>query len=247
VLASSGLLANRVLACGELAWTDWDESDAPATDPAVTAALNPPVIGSINSSSDNKPNAGPVRNGGIAPAEEAIVGIASFYDDPQRTASGEPYDPNAFTAAAQLKIRDKFGGIRFGVKYQPAFAVAEYENKKLIIKVNDVGPLRPGRKFDLSRAAMAYFGGLEKGLLQEFKVTPLPLGQTYVAGPVTDVELAALGIGDGGADLAMAQAQAPDTQEMPILDAGITIPLPEPLRETTPTADNGSQPETEEG
>lgn len=244
VLASSGLLANRALACGELAWSDWDESDTPATDLTVTAALNPTVTGSINSTI-NKPNAGPVRNGGIAPAEETIIGIASFYDDPQPTASGEPYDPKAFTAAAQLKIRDKFGGIRFGVKYQPAFAVAEYENKKLIIKFNDVGPLRPGRKFDLSRAAMAYFGGLEKGLLQEFKVTPLPLGQTYVAGPVTDVELAALGIGDGGARLAT--AQAPDAQEMPILDAGITIPLPEPMREASPAAELAIQPETEEG
>ncbi|HET7680272.1 MAG TPA: septal ring lytic transglycosylase RlpA family protein, partial [Xanthobacteraceae bacterium] len=103
---------------------------------------------------------------------ETIVGIASFYHEPQQTASGEPFDPDAFTAAAQLEIRDKFGGIRFGVKYQPAYAVAEYEGKKLILKFNDVGPLRPGRKFDLSRAAFAYFDGLEKGLLPDVKVTP---------------------------------------------------------------------------
>jgi hypothetical protein len=56
--------------------------------------------------------------------------------------------------------------------------------------------LRPGRKFDLSRAAMAYFGGLEKGLLPDVKVKPLPLGQLYTAGPVTDAQLAALGIGE---------------------------------------------------
>ena len=47
-------------------------------------------------------------------AEDAIVGIASFYDEPQQTASGEQYDPNAYTAAAQLEIRDTFGGIRYG-------------------------------------------------------------------------------------------------------------------------------------
>ncbi|HET7680714.1 MAG TPA: hypothetical protein VFK79_11330, partial [Xanthobacteraceae bacterium] len=57
-------------------------------------------------------------------------------------------------------------------------------------------PLRPGRKFDLSRAAFAYFDGLEKGLLPDVKVTPLPLGQSYPAGPVTDTQLAALGLGN---------------------------------------------------
>jgi rare lipoprotein A len=127
---------------------------------------------------------------------ETIIGIASFYHEPQQTASGEPFDPDAFTAAAQLEIRGKFGGIRFGVKYQPAYAVAEYKGKKLILKFNDVGPLRPGRKFDLSRAAFAYFGKLKKGLLPDVKVTPLPLGQSYPAGPVTDAQLAALGLGN---------------------------------------------------
>src|SRR5690348_7496570 len=86
-----------------------------------------------------------------------IVGAASFYDDPGETASGEQYDPKAFTAAAQLEIRDKFGGIKFGRLYRASYAIAEYAGKKLILKFNDVGPLRPGRKFDLSRAAMEYF------------------------------------------------------------------------------------------
>lgn len=123
---------------------------------------------------------------------ESIIGVASFYDDPQRTSSGEEYDPNAFTAAAQLAIRDKFGGIRFGKNYQAAYAVAEYEGKRIIVKFNDVGPLRPGRLFDLSRAAMAYFGGLDKGLLQDVRVTPLPLGYSYTPGPVSDEQAAVL-------------------------------------------------------
>src|SRR4029453_13908532 len=125
---------------------------------------------------------------------QTIIGVASFYDAPQRTASGEDYDPDAFTAAAKLAIRNKFGGKRFGKNYRPAYAVAEYEGKKVILKFNDVGPLQPGRKFDLSRAAMAHFGGLEKGLLPGFKVTPLPLGKVYSAGPVTDEALADFGI-----------------------------------------------------
>ena len=91
-----------------------------------------------------------------AESDTTIIGAASFYDDPGETASGEQYDPTAFTAAAQLKIRDKFGGIKFGRLYQPSYGIAEYAGKKLIVKFNDVGPLRPGRMFDLSRAAMKY-------------------------------------------------------------------------------------------
>jgi rare lipoprotein A len=142
-----------------------------------------------------------------AASADTIIGIASYYDDPQRTASGEPFNPNAFTAAAQLEIRHKFGGIRFGVKYRPAYAVVEYRKKKLILKFNDVGPLRPGRIVDLSRAAMAYFNGLKKGLLRNVKVTPLPLGKVFTPGPVTDAQLAALGIGNIGNAVATARAE----------------------------------------
>jgi rare lipoprotein A len=138
---------------------------------------------------------------------ETIVGAASFYDISGETASGEQYDPKAFTAAAQLAIRDRFGGIRFGSLYRDAFAVAEYGGKKLILKFNDVGPLRPGRKFDLSRAAMEYFDGMDKGVLPDLKVTVLPLGQEFAPGPVTDEQLAALGFGN--ADVLLASANEP--------------------------------------
>lgn len=177
---------------------DLEESESAA------AELNPLLV--CWTSAELRNLAVPHQALAALPSVETIVGIASFYNKPQQTASGEPFDPNAFTAAAQLAIRDKFGGIRFGVKYQPAYAVAEYRNKKLILKFNDVGPLRPGRKFDLSRAAMAYFKGLKKGLLRNVRVTPLPLGQTYRPGPVTDAQLAALGIGNIGVAVAAAEA-----------------------------------------
>lgn len=121
---------------------------------------------------------------------EVIVGIASFYDEPGPTASGEPYDATAFTAAALTEIRDKFGGIKFGKDYRPAFAIAEYRGKRAILKFNDVGPLKPGRKFDLSRAAMEHFGGTELGLLPDFKIALLPPGRTYTPGPLVDVQVA---------------------------------------------------------
>lgn len=123
--------------------------------------------------------------------DQTIAGVASFYNFPQQTASGDDYDPNAFTAAAQKELRAKFGGIHFGKNYQPAYALVEYAGKKIIVKFNDVGPLLPGRSFDLSKAAMAYLGGLGKGLL-DVRVTPLPLGHTYTPGPVNDASVAEL-------------------------------------------------------
>jgi rare lipoprotein A (peptidoglycan hydrolase) len=161
----------------------------------TTGALNPALVCLIGAELENLAILTIPNNRIVLPPDEIIVGIASYYEKPQQTASGEQFDPDGFTAAAQLEIRDKFGGIKYGRLYQPAYAVVEYESKKLILKFNDVGPLRPGRKFDLSRAAMAYFGGLEKGLLPDVKVRPLPLGQVFEAGPVTDAQLAALGIG----------------------------------------------------
>jgi rare lipoprotein A (RlpA)-like double-psi beta-barrel protein len=173
----------------------------------------------------------------VSPESETIIGAASFYDDPGETASGEQYDPKAFTAAAQLEIRDKFGGIKFGRLYRASFAVAEYGGKKLILKFNDVGPLRPGRKFDLSRAAMEYFDGVDKGVLPDFKITVLPVGQDYRAGPVTDEELVAMGIGQGNFKLAsadpndtrtagadQAQAETPDAMVATVSAAALVMP-----------------------
>ena len=194
------LVSTRPLGAVEPAADETERQEGAACE-AKQTALSPPIrAGEEFPTLD--PALRPVIDAATPRIDEAIVGIASFYDYPQETASGEPYDAKAFTAAAQLEIRERFGGIRFGRLYQPAYAIAEHGGKKLIIKFNDVGPLMPGRKFDLSRAAMEYFEGLDKGLLEDFKVTPLPLGRTYAAGPITDADLIALGIGQSPAMVA---------------------------------------------
>ena len=189
-ISASLLITTQVLACGHE--ENAEKVEVEAADKSAAAAIEPApaqadstVISDIITGPDF-----------LLSSEDAIIGIASFYEESQQTASGERYDPNAFTAAAQLAIRHKFGGVRFGRLYQPAYALAEYEKKKIILKINDVGPLRPGRIIDLSRAAMAYFADLDKGLLPGFKVTPLPLGQEYAVGPVTDAQLAMLGFAE---------------------------------------------------
>lgn len=215
-------LTNRALACSMPACGNPKAAKAGTAKSESAAPLNRWRVASIDY--DQPINPAAERDSASAPdIGETIIGPASFYEDPQQTASGEQYDPDAFTAAARLKIRDKFGGIRFGRLYQPAFAIAEYEGKKLILKFNDVGPLVKDRKFDLSRAAMAYFGGLIKGVLPNLKVTLLPLGQIYSQGPVTDEQLAALRVRsiDGG----IATVQAPIAHEPVGMESSVDLAL----------------------
>jgi rare lipoprotein A len=121
-----------------------------------------------------------------------IVGTASTYNPYKggknagglETASGEPYDPRAWTAAIQTDLREHFGGIRYGRLYRPAYALVESGNKQLIVKINDVGPLRPDRVIDLNERSMRYFDPfLQLGLIRNVTVTLLP-GEDWTTGPV---------------------------------------------------------------
>jgi len=121
-----------------------------------------------------------------------IVGVASTYnpyrpgrlEGGKKTASGEPYDPIKWTAAIQIDLREKFGGVGYGRQYRPAYALVEGVNKKAIIKINDVGQLRPGRVIDLNEQTMRYFDPtLKLGLIRGVRITPL-VGDKWAAGPV---------------------------------------------------------------
>ena len=121
---------------------------------------------------------------------DAIVGAASTYnpfrpgwrEGGPNTASGERYDPSVWAAAIKTSLRQKFGGVRYGER--PKFALVEAVGKKIIVKINDVGPLTPGRIIDLNERAMRYFDpDLRRGLLHDIRVTPLA-GQDLTAGPL---------------------------------------------------------------
>ncbi|MGA7018893.1 MAG: septal ring lytic transglycosylase RlpA family protein [Pseudolabrys sp.] len=102
-----------------------------------------------------------------------------------QTASGEPYDPEAWTAAIKTDLRNQFRGVRYGRLYQPAFALVERGDKQLIVKINDVGPLRPGRVLDLNERSMRHFDpSMTRGLLDDVKITLLP-GENWTPGPVS--------------------------------------------------------------
>jgi rare lipoprotein A len=131
----------------------------------------------------------------VALTPPVLVGIASTYNplDPgdktagdMETASGETYDELAWTAAIRTDLRDRFGGVRYGRNYEPTFALVESGSKRVIVRINDVGPLRPGRIIDLNKRAMRYFDpSLELGLISGVSVTPLA-GSKWKTGPVVD-------------------------------------------------------------
>ena len=120
----------------------------------------------------------------------AIVGAASMYN-PHRpgyregganTASGERYDPWAWAAAIKTNLRKEFGGVQYGAR--PKYALIEGVGKKAIVKINDVGPLMPGRIIDFDERTMRYFDpSLRLGVIDGVRVTPLP-GDDWTPGPI---------------------------------------------------------------
>jgi rare lipoprotein A len=125
-----------------------------------------------------------------AASGDAIVGAASTYnpfrpgwrEGGPNTASGERYDPSGWAAAIKTSLRQKFGGVRYGAR--PKYALVEAVGKKVIVKINDVGPLTPGRIIDLNERAMRYFDpSLQLGVIYSVIVRPL-FGDYWVPGPV---------------------------------------------------------------
>jgi rare lipoprotein A len=122
----------------------------------------------------------------------SIVGVASMYN-PYRpgnqeggtqTASGESYDPAAWTAAIQTDLREQFGGVRYGKDYRPTYALVESADRQVVIKINDVGSLKAGRVIDFNEQTMRYFDPtLELGLIDSVTITPL-LGDDWSPGPI---------------------------------------------------------------
>lgn len=87
----------------------------------------------------------------------------SYYADKfngKKTASGAVYKHSKMTAAHKT--------LPFGTEVE----IVNIENlKKVIVTVNDRGPLKAGRAFDLSQGAFKKIGNLNDGILKvKFKV-----------------------------------------------------------------------------
>jgi rare lipoprotein A len=105
---------------------------APAAEGAATVPENAPA------------NAGPGE-----------TGHASWYDLKSRTASGEPMDANALTAAHRT--------LPLGTRVE----VANLDNgRAVVVRINDRGPFIEGRIIDVSKAAAKALGMIGAGVAQ---------------------------------------------------------------------------------
>jgi rare lipoprotein A len=79
---------------------------------------------------------------------------ASFYGEGQMTASGEPFDPSALTAAHKT--------LPMGSKVR---VINKNNGRSVVVRINDRGPYAGGRCLDLSTAAMKKVGGTGSGVI----------------------------------------------------------------------------------
>ena len=88
----------------------------------------------------------------MAKGPGASFGVASFYSEGNKTASGEKFDPTELTAASP--------SLPFGTRLR----VTNVSNgRSVVVRVNDRGPFVPGRVVDVSYSAAETLGMVGRG------------------------------------------------------------------------------------
>ncbi|HEX5541400.1 MAG TPA: septal ring lytic transglycosylase RlpA family protein [Micromonospora sp.] len=127
------------------------ESRTTTPTPSRTTASSPSRAAAPSPTRAAAPS--PTRTGSGNVVARGTCG-ASFYYEPQPTASGERFDPEAMTAA------HKTWAFNTRVKVtNPA------NGKSVVVRINDRGPYIDGRCLDLSRAAFRAIADLSLGVI----------------------------------------------------------------------------------
>jgi rare lipoprotein A len=88
----------------------------------------------------------------VSKAQGSSFGVASFYTEGTKTASGERFDPSELTAASP--------NLPFGTRLR----VTNVSNgRSVVVRVNDRGPFVPGRVVDVSYSAAETLGMVGRG------------------------------------------------------------------------------------
>ena len=85
--------------------------------------------------------------------ERDEIGLASYYSQNRRTASGEPSNSNAVTGAHRT--------LPFGTRVRVTVLKT---GKHVVVRINDRGPFSRGRVIDVSRRAAEILGMTGTGL-----------------------------------------------------------------------------------
>ncbi len=88
------------------------------------------------------------------PTTGLVHGMASFYSEPQMTASGERFDKHALTAAHRT--------LSFGTRVR---VTNQRNGRSVVVRINDRGPFSHGRIIDLSEAAARELQMIDAGVV----------------------------------------------------------------------------------
>ncbi len=108
---------------------------------------------------DSENTTAPVEDAGkkiSAPVTSEQVGLAAYYHvdfHGRRTANGETFDHNALAAAHKT--------LPFGTLVR---VINLRNNKSVVVRVNDRGPMQPDRVIDLTRRAATALGFIHQGM-----------------------------------------------------------------------------------
>jgi rare lipoprotein A len=152
---ASATLATAIITGGTYLGTTIDHTTAEPTDTATSPAAEPtrpPEPLSRDLTRSPAATAPPIQQPKIISTGSCG---ASFYHEPQGTANGETFDPNALTAAHKT------------LPFNSLVRVTNPTNgKSVTVRINDRGPYISGRCLDLSRAAFAAIANLDQGVLK---------------------------------------------------------------------------------
>ncbi|MEV0453578.1 septal ring lytic transglycosylase RlpA family protein [Catellatospora methionotrophica] len=150
VLVGGGLIAHEVAAEPQ-ADPAAAAADSASPSPAVTdAAARRETPQRASRGNRSAPSPSPTETASVL---DSGTCKASYYDEPQGTANGETFDPDALTAAHK------------SLKFNTRVRVTNTTNgKSVVVRINDRGPYIAGRCLDLSRAAFAEIANLGSGV-----------------------------------------------------------------------------------
>ncbi|MEV6970184.1 septal ring lytic transglycosylase RlpA family protein [Hamadaea sp. NPDC051192] len=167
-VAATAVIAGGAAGIAHVGATEATSTSLPTTAPvSPTASVSAPAPAPSSASPSATPSRSdstPASRGGTrtskaspSPTKTRVVVSsgtcgASFYDEPQGTANGETFDPNALTAASKT--------IAFNTRVR---VTSMDTGKSVIVRINDRGPYIDGRCLDLSRAAFDVIDDLDKG------------------------------------------------------------------------------------
>jgi rare lipoprotein A len=145
--------------------SDYDPADYPPADRDAQAART--------GQDESRTAGGPSAESGAASTQEraaettkgtepngggAVIATgtcdASYYDEPQATASGETFDPIAFTAA--------HNSLPFNSRVRVTNTV---NGRSVVVRVNDRGPSIAGRCLNMSRMAFSTIAAVDVGVI----------------------------------------------------------------------------------